>query len=313
MFALIVPTMMAGLAPDIHALAFWRFVQGLTLPPIFAVTVAYIGEEWPRGQALGVTGLYTSATSLSGFFGRFATGVIADAVSWRAAFIALAVMTSLFAAMVAVLLPRERHFVRSAGLRGSVVQMLRHLRNPQLLAVYAIGFGVLFTFVATFTYINFLLAAPPFRLSPTFLGLVFVVYLGGSLVAPLTGRAVARFGRRPLVIFIIGLWLCGVLITLIPQLLVILAGLTISATCGLLCQSISTGIVAVSADQGHSSAVGLYVTFYYIGGSIGGVLPGLAWSAWGWPGCVAAVAVMLGVMALIVWRYWREAGTRAAR
>src|SRR6266516_647370 len=51
MFALVVPTAMVGLAPDIHALGVWRFVQGLTLPPIFAVMVAYIGEEWPARRS----------------------------------------------------------------------------------------------------------------------------------------------------------------------------------------------------------------------------------------------------------------------
>ena len=68
MFALIAPTAMVALAPGLHALLFWRFAQGLVLPPIFAVTVAYIGEEWPASEAIGVTGIYTSAASFGGFF-----------------------------------------------------------------------------------------------------------------------------------------------------------------------------------------------------------------------------------------------------
>ena len=74
--------------------------------------------------------------------------------------------------------------------------MLQHLRNPRLLAIYAVGFGTLFNFVALFTYVNFVLAAPPFNLPPTLLGAIFVTYLAGSLVVLWLGRAVARFGRR---------------------------------------------------------------------------------------------------------------------
>ena len=37
-------------------LVVWRFVQGLLLPPIFAVTVAYIGDEWPPREVAGVAG-----------------------------------------------------------------------------------------------------------------------------------------------------------------------------------------------------------------------------------------------------------------
>ncbi|TMJ28892.1 MAG: MFS transporter, partial [Alphaproteobacteria bacterium] len=169
----------------------------------------------------------------------------------------------------------------------------------------AIGFGVLFTFIASFTYVNFYLAAPPFRLSATALGLIFVVYLGGSAIAPLTGRAVARFGRRPLVLAAIGLWIGGMLLTLVPWLPAIIVGLAISATCGFLCQSVSTSFVALAAERGHSSAVGLYVTWYYIGGSVGGALPGLIWGRTGWPGCVAMVVAVLVLMAAMVWRFWR--------
>ena len=78
--------------------------------------------------------------------------------------------------------------------------MLRHLRNPQLVATYAVGFGTLFNFIATFTYINFVLAAPPYSFSATLLGAIFFVYLLGAAVTPMTGRFIHRFGRRPFMI-----------------------------------------------------------------------------------------------------------------
>jgi YNFM family putative membrane transporter len=66
MFLLVVPTAMAGFAPTLDALVFWRFAQGLLLPPIFAVTVAYIGEEFPT-EATAMTGLYVAASGIGGF------------------------------------------------------------------------------------------------------------------------------------------------------------------------------------------------------------------------------------------------------
>jgi MFS transporter, YNFM family, putative membrane transport protein len=305
MFALVIPTGMVALASGMDALLFWRFVQGLALPPIFAVVVAYVAEEWPAGEAIAVTGIYTSAASFGGFFGRLITGVLADLVGWRAAFLFLAALTLLLALGVAALLEPERRFMRSQDLGASARQTLRHFRNPRLVATYAIGFGVLFTFIASFTYVNFYLAAPPFRLSSTALGLIFVVYLGGSAITPLTGRAVARFGRRRLILGAICLWIAGLLLTLVPWLPAVVIGLAIGATCGFLCQSVSTSFVALGAEHGHSSAVGLYVTCFYVGGSVGGALPGLIWNRAGWPGCVALVITVLFVMAAIVWRFWR--------
>src|ERR1700761_2861469 len=36
--ALAVPTLLAATSPSLHALIFWRFVQGLIMPGIFAIT-----------------------------------------------------------------------------------------------------------------------------------------------------------------------------------------------------------------------------------------------------------------------------------
>src|SRR5215472_14400279 len=90
MLAVVVPTVGAALAPGVTALTIWRFVQGLLLPPIFAVTVAYIGDEWPRREVPGVAGIYVTGSSLGGFGGRLIPGVLADQVGWRSAFLALA-------------------------------------------------------------------------------------------------------------------------------------------------------------------------------------------------------------------------------
>src|SRR5262249_26021432 len=67
MLALVVPTVMIALAPDVQSLIFWRFVQGLAMPSIFAVIIAYIGDEWPASEVAGMAGIYTSGASIGGF------------------------------------------------------------------------------------------------------------------------------------------------------------------------------------------------------------------------------------------------------
>jgi MFS transporter, YNFM family, putative membrane transport protein len=304
MFVLVIPTVMVSLSTSLSALIFWRAVQGLVLPPIFAVMVAYIGDELSRQEATTVAGIYSSGASLGGFSGRLFVGVLADLISWRAGFMALAAIAFAGAIAVAFLLPHERKFVRSEGLVASGKQMLAHLRNGQLLATYAVGFGVLFNFITTFTYVSFYLAAPPFNLSASWLGAIFVVYLTGSLLTPWTGWAVARFGRRRFTVRVIAVWGAGIALTLAPSLPLIVAGLAVCAGCGLICQAISTGYVTVTAKAGRSSAVGLYVTSFYVGGSFGAALGGLAWIFGGWPACVALVAAMLVILAAIVFFGW---------
>jgi MFS transporter, YNFM family, putative membrane transport protein len=302
--ALVLPTVLVAFAPNVPALILFRFLQGLLLPPIFVVIVAYVGEEWPPAEVPGITGLYVAGSSLGGFAGRFITGIVADLAGWRAAFLAVAAVTIVSAAAVAWLLPSERRFVRSEGLIPSLRQMLRHLRNGRLIATFAIGFGVLFNFMAAFTYVSFHLAAPPYGFTPAWLGAIFLTYLIGTLLSPFTGRAVSRFGRRAFMLAVIPVWAIGALIMLAPPLPAIILGLTVCAGCGMLAQAISTGTVTTTAKEGRSSAVGLYVTSFYVGGSAGASLPGLAWTTGGWPACVAMVVAMLTVMAVVVATAW---------
>jgi YNFM family putative membrane transporter len=304
MFATVVPTLMMIMVGSVPQMIALRFLQGLLLPPIFTVAVAYIGDEWPPADVPRVAGIYISGTSIGGFCGRFIPGVFADLIGWRAAYGVVALLTLAAAIIVAFTLTPERRFVASGGIANSMRTMLRHLRDRRLLATYAIGFGVLFNFIATFTYVSFHLAAPPYLFTPTLLGALFLTYLASSPLVPWVGRGIALFGRRPFVLGIIALWIVGVLLLLAPPVSLILTGLTLCAICGMLCQAISTGYVTMTAKEGRSSAVGLYATMYYTGGSAGAFLGGIAWTLAGWGGCVATIVAMQLIIAAIVAVAW---------
>src|SRR5262245_23367942 len=306
MVAVAVPMALIAITADVQSMIVWRFVQGLLLPPIFVVAVAYVGDEWSTAEVPGVIGIYVTGASIGGFAGRFVPGVLADIIGWRGAFLTVAMMSVAGAALVAAMLPHERSFVRSEGLCASVRQMLRHLGNPQLAATYAIGFGVLFNFIAIFTYVNFHLAAPPYGFSSSMLGAVFVTYVAGAATAPTVGWAVARFGRRHFILGVLGAWVFGALLLLAPPVAAIIVGLLLCAICGMLCQAIATGYVTATAKDGRSSAVGLYVPAFYVGGSMGALLPGSTWDAAGWPACVAMVVVMLAIMIVIATLAYRR-------
>jgi YNFM family putative membrane transporter len=303
-FAIVVPTLMMTFASDVSQLVVWRFVQGLLLPPIFTVAVAYVGDEWPPADVPRIAGLFISGSSVGGFAGRFVTGIVADLMGWRASFVAVALLTLAGALIVTVALPRERRFVRSGGLAAAARQMLAHLTNVRLLAIYAVGFSVLFNFVATFTYISFHLAGAPYFFSPAMLGTLFATYLGGSLAVPWVGRAIPLFGRRNFILGIIAVWIVGLFMLLAQPIAIIVAGLTICAVCGMVCQAVSTGYVITTAKEGRSSAAGLYASIYYTGGSAGAFLIGFVWNAAGWTGCVIAVVAVQLVMAAIVATAW---------
>lgn len=303
---LTIPTLLAAQASGLQELILWRFVQGLLLPFIFSITIAYIGEETTGAENIRLVGAYSVGTIVGGFGGRLIAGYIASVAGWRASFHVFAFLTVAAAAIVTWTLPREQNFRPVRGWRGTIEGFYDHLTNRELIATYAIGFGVLFSIVAAFSYSNFVLAAAPYSLGPAQLGAVFVVYLVGLIATAASTRLVLRFGRRVTLVIATATELAGLAITLIPNLWAIIGGLALIASGGFVQGALATGYIGLAAKRSKSIAVGLYVTCYYIGGSAGGVLPAAAWHVAGWAGCVALIAIIQAGMLAIALTYWRE-------
>jgi predicted MFS family arabinose efflux permease len=309
-FLLSIPTILAATASGLSQLVFWRFLQGIVMPGIFGVTIAYIAEEWPRHRAPQVMSIYVSGTVLGGFLGRIFTGVAAThhlipfiLPSWRNGFVAIGTLDLVFGFVLWRWLPPDSPLPPGSDEETNVA---RHLRNPQLLATYAVGFNVLFTLVATFTYITFYLAAPPFGLSPAELSALFMVYLVGLIITPLGGVWISRVGSRVALIGSVIAGIVGILLTLVPSLLVILFGLVLCSSGVFICQSASTCYIQREAQSGgRASAAGLYVMFYYIGGSVAGVLPGMLWRFGQWKACVALIVCVQLITIAIAGNIWK--------
>ncbi len=303
----LVPTLGIAQSATLNQLLVWRFAQGLLMPFIFAVTIAYVGDETSGGEAIRLAGVYATGTIFGGFSGRFIAGLVSDAAGWRMVFVVLAGLTALAALLVAWLLPMERKFRPvSGGLAATLQAYRQHLRNRRLLGTCAVGFGMLFCNVATFTYINFSLAAPPLSLSPTQLGFLFTVYLLGMVTTPIATAIAIRLGRRWTLTLLLLLAILGAGLTILPHLWAVILGLCLIVAGLFAAQALATGFIGVAARQSRSSAVGLYVTVFYIGGSAGGILPGWVWHRSGWPGVVALIAAVMAAMIAFAQASWRD-------
>jgi MFS transporter, YNFM family, putative membrane transport protein len=306
---LAVPSGLAGTAHSLGQLVFWRFLQGIFTPGIAVVVSAYINEEWEQGVGRAM-GAYVSGTVLGGFSGRILAGVIASSLLWRWSFGVLGIISAAAAVVVAVWLPAGKRFVRPPGVRASLTAMARHMKNTRLLATFAVGFCVLFSMLATFTYVNFYLAAPPFGWGAAALGFLFVVYLAGAAAAPIAGRFIDSVGHRLTIIVAFGGGVAGILLTLLHSVPAILLGLALCCSGTFVAQSASTSYIGTVAHEARAAAVGLYVLFYYVGGSFGAAVPGGFWNRGGWTACVALIASVQVLTILLAASFWRPAPSK---
>lgn len=304
-FLLAICSFAAATSPGLNMLLFWRFCQGLCTPGVFSVTVAYINDEWAGAGAGAVLSSYVSGTVLGGFSCRFISGLVASHFGWRWVFIVLGVLTLAGTAAIARLLEPERHPHRASEWEGSwLAAVTSHLKNRRLLGTYLVGFCVLFSLVAVFTYVTFYLAAPPFNLQPAALGSIFFVYLVGAAVNPAAGRAIDRYGQRMVLACGIGAGIAGVAITLVHSLWMVGLGLTICSSGVFAATTAANNFVGAAAEHNRSLAVGLYAAFYYVGGGLGAAIPGYFWNLGGWPACVAFIAVVQMVTVTLALMFW---------
>jgi YNFM family putative membrane transporter len=305
LFALTIPTALIPLAHDLNLLIALRFLQGLAVPGIVVVLIAYLSEEIRNGSVARMTATYVGGTVMGGFCGRFITGHAGHLLGWRGAFVTLAVMNLCGAMLVWWALPASKHFVPNRNIQGAVQTLLRHLRNGRLMAACAVGFCVLFSLVGTFTYVNLHLAGAPFHLSAAGLANVFTVYLVGVVVTPWAGRHIDRLGFMKSMLGALSISAVGLGLTLLPSLWLVVAGLAVCSTGVFLCQSATIGSIARNVSEGRSLATGIYYMSYYLGGAVGTWLAGLAFEAWGWSGAagvIATVQLLAAGLVVLVWR-----------
>ena len=311
MLALALCTMLTATATGLTGLAVWRLLQGLVTPGIFIITIAYITEEWPAHLVPRVMSFYVAGTVFGGFVGRILGGQLAERFGWRPVFLVLGSLGFLGAAATMRLLhPASPRPVqpRPASL---LAPLISNLRNARLLATFGIGFCMLFTLVSVFSYITFYLAAPPFRLSTSELSWLFAVYLFGLIATLLAGSVLVRIGLRSGMLLSILVCLVGVGLTLVPSMLAVGFGLAIASSGVFISQTCANSFLRdASSSNTRVSAAGMYICSYYVGGTVGGILPGLMWKFYGWPGCAAltgSLLVVAGFLAFFGWRPLRAA------
>jgi len=306
LFALSVPTALIPAAGSLPLIIALRFLQGLAIPGIVVVIIAYISDEFDATSIARMTTTYVGGTVIGGFSGRFLTGHIGDLFGWRGAFTTLAALTLAGAVLVAWLLPPSRRFVANRNV-GSALRILRsHLRQPRLLVACAVGFCILFSLVGSFTYINLHLAGAPFHFSAAALANVFAVYLAGGIVTPLSGRLIVWLGARRVIMAALAFSAAGLLLTLAPSVPVIIVGLILCSSGVFICQSTSFSIIATTVVEGRSLAAGLYNMTYYAGGAAGSVAVGLAYEEGGWSGSVVAIFIVQLMAAVIAYFGFRQ-------
>ena len=189
---LAVPTALLAFAPNLALFALLRVIQGLFMASAFALTLTHLAERCEIRTAAALAAYVTGAVA-SNLIGRLTAAFVAGLVGAESSFLFFAALNIAGAGLCALALTRNAP-EPMARMDRFWSSWARHLADPDLRRTFAVGFLILFGFIGVFTYVGFVLMAPPHALSMSALGLVFLVFLPSMVTTPMAGGIVARTG-----------------------------------------------------------------------------------------------------------------------
>jgi predicted MFS family arabinose efflux permease len=302
LLVLAIPTSLLAIAPNLTVFTILRIAQGLCMASAFALALAYLGEQCSAMDAGGAFAAYITGNVASNLIGRLISAAVADSfgLAWNFYFFALLNLSG--AMLVYFTIKRVPPMHAVGGVSSPLAAMIAHWRNPQLRAAFGVGFCILFAFIGTFTYVNFVLVRNPLSLGMMDLGLVYFVFLPSIITTLLAGRAVEFFGTRPAIWGALGVAGIGLPLLLTQHLANVLAGMVLLGAGTFFAQAAATGFVGQATSDNRGVASGTYLACYFAGGLVGSAVLGHVFDAFGWTACVAGIFVSLAIACVLTVR-----------
>ncbi|HMM91153.1 MFS transporter [Bradyrhizobium sp.] len=299
---LAVPTASLAIAPDLTTFTLLRIAQGLCMASAFALTLAHLGEQCSGADAGGAFAAYITGNVASNLIGRLVSAAMADTFGLASNFYFFALLNLAGAVLVYFTIARVKPMQAIAAMQSPFAATLAHWRNPALRSAFAIGFCILFAFIGTFTFVNFVLVRPPLSLGRMDLGFVYLVFAPSVVTTLFAGKAVQRVGLRPAIWSALALAALGLPLMLSSHLVEVLAGMVLVGVGTFFAQACATGFVGLAISDNRGIASGTYLACYFLGGLAGSAVLGQLFDRFGWAACIAGVGAALFAAALLTAR-----------
>jgi predicted MFS family arabinose efflux permease len=300
---LAIPTALLAHAPDLATFTALRICQGLLMSAAFTLTLAHLGERCTVAASASAFAAYVTGNVASNLVGRLIAATTVDHLGLASNFYLFAALNVAGAVLVLATISRAPPMPgMSTAIVSPFAALRTHLSNPALRTAFLIGFFILFAFIGTFTYVNFVLVRPPLSLGMGAIAFVYFVFAPSIITTPLAGGIVARYGARTAMWAGLGVALVGLPFLLMSNFVAVLAGMVLVACGTFFAQATATGFVSRAATLDRGAASGLYLASYFLGGLAGSALLGALFDRFGWAACVAGIGVALALAMLLAAR-----------
>ena len=284
---LVVSLLTFALTPYIHLILFASLLTGIcsVMPQIFIPIAAQFSTPKTKGRNVGmiVSGLLTGILA-----SRVVSGIVGEYLGWRFIFFVAAGMMVICLIIIMRVLPDM-----PCNFKGKYSDLMKSLFSlvieyPQL-RISSLRAGIAFgSFLALWTSLAFKMGQAPFFAGNNIVGLLGLCGIAGALTASYIGKYVHVLGVKRL--NYIG---CGLIFVAWFSLYFgqdsyvgIITGIFI-IDIGMQCIQLSNQTTIFALNPKAANRINtIFMTTYFIGGSVGTFLAGTFWHWFGWQGVV---------------------------
>lgn len=286
-------------APSFELLLLVRFLQGLTLPAALTAMTSFIGMNYQADTLQKKMTLYIGSTIVGGYLGRVLAALFSDVWSWQSFYYLIATMLIILALSI----PHKRFNRTKSTEVLSPLDYIKQLKKGSAIKLYGAIFCMFFCFAALLNYLPFILKNTFLINNTRDIGIVYSGYLIGALASfftPWLLKKVTSAWRLLIAAFVIYNLSIGLLMS--HSLLLFLIAFTLFCGAMFVIHSTAAPLVNKISHAPPSVTNGCYVSFYYSGGALGSLLPGVIYQHYGQTEFMATLlAVCLCGLALIMW------------
>ena len=293
-FAVLVLSLLTiALAPGIHLILLASLLTGVcsVMPQIFIPIAAQFSTPATKGRNVGIvlSGLLTGILA-----SRVISGITGEYLGWRFIFFVAAALMVICGCVIVRVLPdipsnfkgRYRDLMKSLF---SLVVEYPQLRVSSFRASIAFG-----SFLALWSTLAFKMGQAPFFAGNNIIGLLGLCGIAGALTASFIGKYIHAVGVKRL--NYIG---CGLIFTAWlsaywgqDSYAGIIVGILL-IDIGMQCIQLSNQTTIFALNPKASNRINtIFMTTYFIGGSLGTFLAGTFWHWFGWTGVVGTGIVL---------------------
>lgn len=257
---------------------FLRILEALALPAALTATLTAI-MRLDSKNVQRYMAIYVASTIFGGVLSRVGGGIVTTIFSWEVTFLCLGLSTLCLGFFV-LRFPQDSTKIQSAKITPKAI--LEVFRDKRYILLYMGAFMVLFCFQGALNFLPFEAKLLEPDISSAKIGFLYLGYIVGIITALLAGKIANLFGEQKAIV--LGFVIFGIapLIMLFRNFWWFFVSVFVLCIGMFIAHSILSVLTNSLSTKNKGITNGLYLAFYYMGGTIGATFPSYIYNHFGW-------------------------------